>query len=132
MNFYRYVLNNPILRRDPLGLDACVNAQLWHTLVVVDNPNGKGKVTIDFYPLDGQLKGLYSSVNAKVDISEGEPAGSFSLPGSCKSQTKAEDQALIERAKELQRLAASGELKFNAFGAYPGTLNCWMFSGAIK
>lgn len=130
-NFYRYVTNNPLIRRDPTGLDACINSQLWHTVVVVDNPAG-GKTSIDFYPTESQAKGLIMPVDAIVDISEGEAPLSFQVPGTCSKQTKAEDQALIDRAKELQSLAKKGVLKFNAFGAYPGTMNCWMFSGAVK
>ncbi len=131
-NLYNYVRNQPVNISDPSGLDACLFIQFGHTYVAVDDPKLQKILFIDFHPDGSRVDGLYSSVDATVDISDEKPFGGVKVPGSCTEQSDAEDQALIERAKELQKLAKNGQLKYSVSGSLPNSMNCWMFSGAIR
>jgi uncharacterized protein RhaS with RHS repeats len=130
-NLYRYVGNNSIKLNDPSGLDARVLFQFGHFLIEVDNPNNTSKTTtIDLGPssstsfANNLIAGFTGgSVPGVVRITRSKAVGAVVFSNHTLSAE--EDQALIRRARMLQRSFKDGDLNFNPIGTgSDGSTNC--------
>lgn len=61
INLYSYVLNNPLLHKDPYGLDVYVQNTTavggWHRRIVVDTPSGPYGVSFGMSRRDAEMDG---------------------------------------------------------------------------
>jgi hypothetical protein len=84
---------------------------------------------VDAVPARVRERSLTSQQVADFGFLDLGPAG---LVLSARKQSSADDRRTIERARELKRLAETGELKYNALQVRNDTLNCVGFTRAVQ
>lgn len=133
LNLYLYVANNPTGRVDPTGLDSYIVSQFGHEAIAIDDPERHGStIVFDFFPkaAGGGLGGAVPGVVREQQFGAGKgPFGSFEVPGTRRKQNAVQDEMTIKWARQLQRAAESGDLKYRV---YLSDLNCLGFARAVQ
>ena len=130
-NLYDYVLNNPIMGIDPLGLDVYFNSQLnsdrQHFWINI-GPDSNGNSTYGRYPAGGNLSDLWSSqsiITSPDALHSGDTTGYNSIDYSTTSAEEAELKKWIQDNYDLNKASTKN-------GSYHlGTHDCQQFAAAV-
>ncbi|MBN8542209.1 MAG: RHS repeat-associated core domain-containing protein [Deltaproteobacteria bacterium] len=134
---YRYVMNDPVNRVDPMGTDSWLVWQMGHFAVGIDDPNNRGGVLLYQYEpasqnLSERLQGVFGAIPATAFVetyAPGESYSGFRVPFSTVERTHAGDVQQIQQLNQNVDAVNRGDIKYNLMRTSDG-FHCLDFSAA--